>query len=105
MHLRKSRPDLHRPFRVPFGPIIPILGMLFALVMIAPLVLDIIGKAANGDPIPAILLTSYAAIGAAIYIFYGIRHSHLARGIQEPEDYAGTSPLAADLMGIRDGDA
>ena len=50
--------------------------------MIAPLVLDIVGKAADGDPIPAILLTCYALIGAAIYAFYGVKNSHLARGVQ-----------------------
>jgi APA family basic amino acid/polyamine antiporter len=105
MHLRRSRPDLHRPFRVPGGPIIPIMGILFSFVMIGPLVLDIVGKAADGDPIPAILLTCYALIGAAIYAFYGVRNSHLARGVQEEEDYAGTPPLEADLIGIRDGDA
>ncbi|HEX8570740.1 MAG TPA: amino acid permease [Caulobacteraceae bacterium] len=105
MHLRRSRPDLRRPFRVPFGPVIPILGILFSFVMIAPLVLDIVGKAATGDPIPAILLTCYALIGAAIYAFYGVKNSHLARGVQEEEDYAGTPPYAADLVGIRDGDA
>jgi APA family basic amino acid/polyamine antiporter len=105
MHLRKSRPELVRPFRVPGGPIIPVLGILFALVMIAPLVLDIVGKAADGDPIPAILLSSYAAIGAAIYIFYGLKHSRLAKGEDVSLDYAGTAPLEADLVGIRDGDA
>ena len=34
MYLRKARPDLERPFTAPFGMITPILGIVFALVMI-----------------------------------------------------------------------
>jgi APA family basic amino acid/polyamine antiporter len=105
MSLRKKRPDLVRPFRVPGGPIIPILGIIFSAIMAGPVLLDIVGKALNGDPIPAILLSSYALIGALIYIFYGLKNSRLARGEQQEEEYAGTPPYQADLVGIRDGDA
>jgi APA family basic amino acid/polyamine antiporter len=90
MYLRSTRPDLERPFRVPGGGIwingawiglVPVLGILFCIVMAAPLVIDIIIKAQSGDAIPAIILTCYAAVGAAIYGFYGYRNSRLAKGL------------------------
>ena len=31
--------------------------------------------------LPAILLLSYAAVGATIYIFYGYKNSRLAKGL------------------------
>jgi basic amino acid/polyamine antiporter, APA family len=105
MWLRKARPDLHRPFKVPFGPIIPILGIIGSVIMAGPVLMDIVGKAMAGDPIPAILLTVYALIGAALYVFYGVRHSRLAQGLDLIEDDAGTPPYQAQLHGIRDGDA
>jgi APA family basic amino acid/polyamine antiporter len=73
LRLRKSRPDLHRPFRAPLGPIVPWLGIFFAGVMAVPVLLDIAGKALDGDTIPATLLTGYAIVGALIYILYGRR--------------------------------
>jgi len=105
MRLRQTRPDIHRPFRVPGGPVIPVLGIIGALFMAVPVLLDIFAKAREGDTIPAILLGTYGVIGALIYMFYGVKHSRLARGEQQEEEYAGTPPLQADLLGIRDGDA
>lgn len=84
--LRKTRPDLHRPFRAPGGTAIPVLGVIFAGIMAAPLIIDIIGKAASGDPIPAIILVSYMAVGAGLYIFYGMRNSRLAQGLDILDD-------------------
>ena len=90
MYLRSTRPDLERPFRVPGGGVwikgawiglVPVLGIFFCLVMVTPLVIDIVIKARSGDPIPAILLLSYAAVGATIYIFYGYKNSRLAKGL------------------------
>jgi APA family basic amino acid/polyamine antiporter len=90
MYLRSTRPDLERPFRVPGGGVwingawiglVPVLGIFFCLVMVTPLVIDIVIKARSGDPIPAILLLSYGAVGAIIYIFYGYKNSRLAKGL------------------------
>ena len=91
MWLRSSRPDLERPFRVPLGGIwigkawigvTPVLGVLGALVMGVPVILDIAHKAVSGDPIPAMLLGGYALLGAVIYIAYGLNHSRLAGGVE-----------------------
>ncbi|HEX8232238.1 MAG TPA: amino acid permease [Caulobacteraceae bacterium] len=82
--------------------IVPVLGIFFALVMILPLIDDVFRKLNAGDPLPAILLGGYAVLGAAIYAFYGVRHSRLAKGEDISEDYAGTEPFESQLVGIRD---
>jgi APA family basic amino acid/polyamine antiporter len=92
MWLRGTRPDLPRPFRVPLGGfrlgplwvgVVPLLAVLFCILMVAPLIADIFTKAVTGNPIPAILLFGYIAIGATVYATYGVRHSRLARELAE----------------------
>ena len=79
--LRKARPDLERPFRAPGGIWTPILGIVGAIVMAAPLLIDMALSVMKGDPIPAIILVSYIALGALIYLFYGLGNSRLAKGL------------------------
>jgi len=62
--LRKTRPDLHRPFRTPFVPLIPLLGALICLVQMLALPLD-----------TWLRLFVWMAIGLIIYFSYGIYHS------------------------------
>ena len=104
IYLRNTRPDLERPFSVPLGGVringiwlgtVPVLGILMCLVMAAPLVADIIIKAMTGDPIPAIILVSYAAVGAIIYVVYGYKHSRLSKGL----DVLDVGPGALDIPG------
>ncbi len=64
--LRKKRPELHRPFRTPFVPLIPILGALICFAQMASLPLD-----------TWLRLIIWMAIGFLIYFFYGIRKSKL----------------------------
>ncbi|MGH8122255.1 MAG: amino acid permease [Rudaea sp.] len=84
MWLRTARPDLPRPFRVPFGGFhvgkvwigyIPVAAIVMCIVMILPVGLDIIAQARRGDTLPASILGGYAILGAAIYILYGMRRS------------------------------
>lgn len=86
MWLRNTRPEMERPFRVPLGGvrirgvwigIVPTLGMVMCLVMVAPLALDIVAKAASGNLLPASLLLGYLAVGTIVYAVYGVRHSRL----------------------------
>jgi len=35
--LRRTRPDMERPFRVPFSPVFPIIGIAFCLYLMAQL--------------------------------------------------------------------
>ena len=62
--LRKTRPDIHRPFRTPFVPLIPLLGALICLVQMLALPLD-----------TWLRLIIWMAIGFIIYFTYGINHS------------------------------
>jgi APA family basic amino acid/polyamine antiporter len=82
MWLRTTRPDLPRPFRVPFGGFhvgkvwigyVPVAAIIMCLVMIAPVAFDVVAQARRGELLPAIVLGGYAVLGAAIYIFYGMR--------------------------------
>ena len=88
---RNARPDLVPPFRVPLGAlrirgvwigIVPALGILFCVVMAAPLLIDLVGELFNGNPVPALLLLGYVVLGAACYLFYGMRHSALGREVR-----------------------
>ncbi|MBA3811126.1 MAG: amino acid permease [Caulobacteraceae bacterium] len=98
--LRRTRPDLVRPFRAPGGWVTPVLGIIGSMVMATPLIADLIMKAGHGDPIPAVILISYIAVGAVIYLAYGLSHSRLAKGLDVLEDDAGPSPPVAMLHGI-----
>ena len=98
--LRKTRPDLHRPFRAPGGVWMPVLGIIFAGIMAAPLIMDIVLKAGHGDPIPAFILGGYLVVGAALYIFYGLPNSRLAQGLDIIDDAPLPSAMTAIAQGL-----
>lgn len=62
--LRYTRPKLHRPFKTPFMPYVPILGALIALVQMLALPLDTWMR-----------LFIWMIIGFFIYAIYGERHA------------------------------
>lgn len=64
--LRVRRPDAPRPFRVPWAPVVCVLGTAICLAMTLSL----------GVP-TWIRLVVWTIIGMSIYGFYGYRHSHL----------------------------
>ena len=64
--LRKKRPELNRPFRTPFVPVIPILGALICIAQMASLPLS-----------TWLRLIIWMALGFIIYFTYGIRKSKL----------------------------
>ena len=66
--LRRTRPDAHRPFRVPWAPVTCVLGTVFCLGMTLTLSLE-----------NWMRLVIWTALGMSIYAFYGFRHSHLRR--------------------------
>ncbi|MEK7298385.1 MAG: amino acid permease [Candidatus Margulisiibacteriota bacterium] len=74
--LRYKRPDLPRPFRVPFVPFIPVLGALVAFGQMAVLPFD-----------TWLRLIVWMVIGAVIYAFYGrkVNTAQALSHIQEPE--------------------
>jgi APA family basic amino acid/polyamine antiporter len=84
--LRNAHPELPRPFRVPLGGVwiagrwigtVPALALLFCLTMMGPVLLDIAGKAIEGEWLPAAILVGYIVLGVILYWRYGYRHSKL----------------------------
>jgi APA family basic amino acid/polyamine antiporter len=72
--LRRTRPDMPRPFRVPFVPVFPIIGAALCLYLMSRL--------------PATTWVRFAiwlALGLLIYAVYGYRNSRLR---ENPEDVA-----------------
>ena len=66
--LRRTRPDLHRPFKVPFSPYVPILSAGASLYLMYGLPFD-----------TWLRLIVWMAIGLVLYFAYGMRHSKLNR--------------------------
>ena len=80
--LRRTNADRFRPFRVPFVPLFPILGVLFCGVLMLSL------------PILTWLrFFAWLAIGLAIYFFYSVRHSQLRHGIDTGDTEEGLPPI------------
>jgi APA family basic amino acid/polyamine antiporter len=77
--LRRTAPDLERPFRTPWMPWVPILG---ALICVAQMV---------GLPVETwVRLFVWLALGMAIYFLYGRRRAAAIRAAR------GLTPVAAD---------
>ncbi len=66
--MRRKHPEAERPFRAPFVPLVPILGVLCCLVLMFSL-----------PPENWLRLFVWLAIGFVIYFGYGRKHSVLAR--------------------------
>jgi len=67
--LRKQKPEFFRPFRAPFVPVIPLLGIGICLAMMYSLGLD-----------NWLRLLVWLVVGLTIYSLYGVKHSKLRRG-------------------------
>jgi APA family basic amino acid/polyamine antiporter len=61
--LRRTRPELERPFRTPWVPVVPILGILACFGLMLSLPLD-----------TWIRLVVWLVVGLLVYAFYGRRH-------------------------------
>lgn len=64
--LRKRRPELERPFKVPLVPLVPLLGVAFCLFLMTQL-----------PAFTKIAFIIWIAIGLVIYLVYGRNHSVL----------------------------
>lgn len=94
LYLRRHNPDLARPFKVPFYPLTPILGVIACVVfMMGPIMIDLVSKATGVDywavlfgqtgtvtiePLPLILLASYFTIGILVYALFGYKNSKIS---------------------------
>lgn len=74
--MRKSMPDAPRAFRTPLVPLIPVLGVFTCLFMMVFLPFD-----------TWIRLIVWMIFGLDVYLFYGIRKSHLNAGIVTDKSY------------------
>jgi basic amino acid/polyamine antiporter, APA family len=70
--LRKSKPDIERPFKTPWVPLVPILGASICFLQMASLPLD-----------TWLRLIIWMAIGFCIYFFYGVKHSKIRKNTPE----------------------
>jgi basic amino acid/polyamine antiporter, APA family len=64
--LRHTRPELIRPFRVPFSPVVPVLSALACLYLMANLSIE-----------TWIRFLVWLALGLVVYVAYGYRHSRV----------------------------
>ncbi len=68
LYLRYKRPDLVRPFRCPLVPYVPILGIILCLYLVSSM------------PFATFMLIKWWLLfGILIYLFYGRKHSSLAK--------------------------
>jgi len=66
--LRRSKPDMHRPFKTPWVPFVPLMGIIVSSLLMLSLPLD-----------TWLRLIIWLIIGLAIYFGYGRYHSVLAK--------------------------
>jgi basic amino acid/polyamine antiporter, APA family len=71
--MRRTRPDLHRPFKTPFSPVVPILGILWNLWLMESLGLE-----------NWLRLGIWLVIGLAVYFGYSRHHSKLGASYSQP---------------------
>ncbi len=64
--MRVKNPDVARPFKTPWVPLVPILGMLVCTTLILSL-----------DPTTQLVAVGWMVFGVLIYFGYGKSHSHL----------------------------
>ncbi|MGQ3018164.1 amino acid permease [Phenylobacterium sp.] len=102
IYLRVKHPELPRPFRVPGGIATAVAGICACMFLAWQNFKPMIQHAMDDNPLPLILLASYAAVGAVIYITYGFWHSKLAQGIDITEDVSMPSPAQAMGRGVDD---
>jgi APA family basic amino acid/polyamine antiporter len=79
--MRKTNPFAERPFRCPFVPVVPILGITACLILMFSL------PAANWYR-----LFGWLALGLCIYFGYGRRHSLLGKALRGEIAVHGVSP-------------
>ena len=85
--LRRTRPDMKRPFRVPGSPVVPLIGILLCAYLIAQLPWE-----------TWVRFVGWLVAGLIIYFTYSIRHSRLRRGehATRPADAGAPDAAAPD---------
>jgi basic amino acid/polyamine antiporter, APA family len=86
--MRNTNPDAPRPFRCPFVPVVPILGIATCLLLMLSL------PTANWWR-----LFAWLAIGLVFYFSYGRHHSHLGQELRQEISLHGVSPAGMPVDG------
>jgi APA family basic amino acid/polyamine antiporter len=84
--MRHTNPEAHRPFRVPFSPVVPLLGIGFCLLLMFSLPWE-----------NWLRLAIWLLIGFVIYFCYGVFHSKLGIELRREEAAHGLSPAGASV--------
>ncbi|RRK10612.1 amino acid permease [Lactiplantibacillus garii] len=66
LHLRKTQPDLRRPFRTPWVPFVPIMSIICCVFLLI-----------NLKPVTWLRFVIWLAVGMIVYFSYSIKHSKL----------------------------
>jgi APA family basic amino acid/polyamine antiporter len=81
--MRRTHPDLPRPFKTPLVPLVPILAILFSGVLIVTL-----------SPATQIRLVVWLLIGFVIYFTYGRKHSKVQKTLANEAPASPARPIA-----------
>jgi APA family basic amino acid/polyamine antiporter len=73
--LRRTNPGMERPFRVPFSPVFPIIGVALCIYLMTKL---------PGET--WVRFVFWLLVGFVIYYFYGRKHSRLRTGAAPPKE-------------------
>jgi len=90
--MRKTHPNADRPFRAPFVPLVPILGIGLCLLLMLSL------PSENW-----LRLGIWLFAGFAIYFSYSRRHSHLAKHLEQEISRHGVSAVGAMTTDVDEG--
>lgn len=85
--MRKKMPDAPRGFKTPFVPLVPIAGIMVCLFMMVFLPLD-----------TWIRLIVWMMIGFDLYLFYGMKNSHLNKGQFSLNSYKTVSAAGLGMV-------
>ena len=91
--MRRTDPDAKRPFRAPFVPLVPILGILTCMLLMFSL-----------PPENWLRLLIWLLIGFAIYFGYGKKHSLLKHYVAHEVSKHGISPAGQLVDDVKDKD-
>lgn len=70
--LRKTNPELERPFKTPFVPVLPILGVIVCVLLMASLPIESWER-----------LGIWLLVGVIIYFFYSKKHSKIRNSVKQ----------------------
>ena len=91
--LRRERPNMRRPYEMPYYPVPPVLGILLNLALTAVLVVYLVGE----DPLALGLSVAWVALGVVVYaaLRWRRRASSDRPGAGDADSDAGPAPAAA----------